>query len=67
MNGKISVIVVDGSFLDAVDPGASVVRFDGLAWDEALNLARLGLDQGLDIVLRQEEVSEHGQEEQPVL
>lgn len=62
-----TVFLIDGPFVDAADPGASVVRFDGLVWDEALNLAHMGLDQGFDVALRQEGVIEHGQEEQPVL
>ena len=63
-----TLFLIDGAFVDAMDPGTSVVRFDGLAWDEALNLARMGLEQGYDIVLRQnEEGSKHGEEKQPVL
>ena len=61
------VFLIDGAFVDAADAGTSVIRFDGLTWDEALNLARMGLEQGYDVVFRQEEVDEHGEEERSVL
>lgn len=46
-----TVIAVNGSFLDAVDPGTDSLRFDNLTWEEAIELARLSFEQGYEIVV----------------
>lgn len=51
MNGRYTVIVVDGSYLDAYTPGNDSVRFDGLTWNEAAELSRLAFAQDYEIVL----------------
>lgn len=46
-----TIIAVDGSFLDAADTGTDSLRFDGLTWTEAVELARLSFNQGFQVVL----------------
>lgn len=48
---RFTVLAVDGAFLDAADPGTDALRFDGLTWEEAVELARLSFDQGYQIVI----------------
>lgn len=50
-NQLFTVIAVDGSFLNAADPGTDSLRFDGLTWDEAVEMARLSFGQGYQIVV----------------
>ena len=54
---RFTVLAVDGAFLDAADPGTDALRFDGLTWEEAVELARLSFDQGYQIVVWQAEES----------
>jgi hypothetical protein len=50
-----SVFVVDGEWTDATDPITDCLRFDGLGWDEACGLAKMGCDQGYQVsILRQD-------------
>lgn len=59
-----TIFLIDGAFVDTADPGTSVIRFDGLTWDEAVALAQRCAEQGYDAVLRQyEEGPGHGEEE----
>lgn len=54
---RFTVLAVDGTFLDAADPGTDALRFDGLTWEEAVELARLSFDQGYQIVVWRAEKS----------
>jgi len=55
MNGLFTVIVVDGSVVDICEVETNAVRYDGLTWDESVELARLSFKQGFEIVLWKEE------------
>lgn len=62
-----TVIAVNGSFLDAVDPGTDSLRFDNLTWEEAIELARLSFEQGYEIVVwRMPEADENEQTENAI-
>ena len=54
---RFTVLAVDGAFLDAADPGTDALRFYGLTWEEAVELARLSFDQGYQIVVWRAEES----------
>lgn len=46
-----TVIPIDGSFLDVLDSGTDSIRYDGLSWDEAVELCRLSFMQGYEVVI----------------
>ena len=46
-----TVIPINGNFLDAIDPSTELLRFDGLFWDEAVELCRLSFLQGFECVI----------------
>lgn len=55
MAETFTLIVVDGSFLDVTDIGTDSVRFNGLTWEESVELARLSFRNGHEVVLWREE------------
>lgn len=62
-----TVISVNGSFLDAADPGTDSLRFDNLTWEEAVELAKLSFSQGFELVLwRMPEADEDEQTENAI-
>ena len=50
-----SVIICEGDFVDILEPDAKSVRFDGLSEEEMHALLKLALEQGMDVVIRQQE------------
>ena len=48
---RFAVTAVDGSFLDVADPYTDSLRFEGLTWDEAVELSRLAFVQGFEVIL----------------
>lgn len=48
---QYTVIVVDGEVSDMNDPFTNTVRYDGLTWEESVELARLSFAQGFEIVV----------------
>lgn len=46
-----TAMVINGQFIDAAEPGTDLLRFDGLIWEEAVELARLSFLQGYQVVL----------------
>ncbi len=48
-----TVIAINGSFMEAGNLDVSLMRFDNLAWDESVILARLSFKQGYEIVIWQ--------------
>ena len=41
-----TVLPINGSFLDVLDPGTESLRYDGLSWEEAVELCRISFNQG---------------------
>lgn len=52
-NQLFTVTAVNGSFLDAADPGTDSLRLYNLTWDEAAELTRLLFLQDFEIVIWQ--------------
>lgn len=50
-NELFTVIVIDGEATDLCDIDTSSIRYDGLTWDESVQLARLSFVQGFEIVI----------------
>lgn len=48
---KFTVVVVDGEAADLGDFSTPSVRYDGLTWDEGVQLARLSFKQGFEVVI----------------
>lgn len=48
---RFSVIVVDGEAADLCNVDTQSLRYDGLTWDEGVQLARLSFGQGFEIVI----------------
>lgn len=46
-----TVMPIDGSFLDVLGSGTDSLRYDGLSWDEAVELCRLSFLQGFEVVI----------------
>lgn len=46
-----TVIVIDGEATDLCDIDTPSIRYDGLTWDESVQLARLSFVQGFEIVI----------------
>ncbi len=59
-----TVLPINGSFLDVLDPGTESLRYDDLTWDEAVELCRLSFLQGFECVIwRTTENGEAGESE----
>jgi hypothetical protein len=50
MESTFTVILIDGNWLDACEPGTDSLRFDGLSENDARRLARMAFDQGHQVV-----------------
>jgi hypothetical protein len=50
MESTFTVILIDGNWLDACEPGTDSLRFDGLSATDAQQLARLAFGQGFQAV-----------------
>lgn len=50
-NELFTVIVVDGEVANLCDIDTPSIRYDGLSWDESVQLARLSFAQGFEIVI----------------
>lgn len=48
---KFTVIVVDGEAADMGDFATPSIRYDGLTWEQSVELAKLSFAQGFEIVL----------------
>lgn len=48
---RFTLIVVDGEAADIGDFYTPSIRYDGLTWDESVQLARLSFTQGFEIVI----------------
>ena len=46
-----TVLPINGSFLDVLDPGTESLRYDGLSWEEAVELWRISFNQGYECVI----------------
>lgn len=46
-----TVLPINGSFLDVLDPGTESLRYDGLSWEEAVELCRISFNQGYECVI----------------
>ena len=66
LDGLFTVIAVDGPAADLSDVGTDSLRYDGLSWEEAVELARLSFMQGFEIVLWREREENNGQTESAV-
>lgn len=59
MNGSLyTVLAVNGDFADAIIPETDSLRYDGLSWDEAVELCRLSFMQGYECVIWRMEMGE---------
>ena len=56
-NQLFTVIAIAGAFLDAADAGTDSLRFDGLTWEESVELARLSFCMGYQVVIWRAEES----------
>lgn len=50
-DGRFTVIVVDGDAGDLGDFSTPSIRYDGLTWEDSVQLARLSFKQGFEIVV----------------
>jgi len=50
-NSRFCVVVVDGEAQDMGDFDTPSIRYDGLSWEESVQLARLSFEQGFEIVI----------------
>ena len=46
-----SVTVINGNYLDAADIETETLHYDGLSFDEAVELCRLSFSQGFQCVI----------------
>lgn len=46
-----TVIVVDGEACEIGDYDTQSVRYDGLTWDESVQLAQLSFGQGFEVIV----------------
>lgn len=62
MDGLFTVIVVDGDYFNAFEICSQTdsVRFDGLTWEDSMELARLSFMQGFEIVIWRQDEGEGG-------
>lgn len=55
MNDELyTVLPINGSFLDILDPGTEFLRYDCLTWEEAVELCRISFLQGYQLVIWQQ-------------
>jgi len=50
-DARFVVIVVDGDAADLSDPYTDSIRYDGLTWNDSVELARLSFMQGYELVI----------------
>lgn len=51
MEGRFTVIVVDGEAADLMDAATNSIRYDGLSWSDSIELCRLSFTQGFEVVI----------------
>ena len=51
MEGLFTVIPVDGEAVNVGDFETESLRYDGLTWDEAVELCRLSFLQGFEVIV----------------
>jgi len=51
MEGFFTVVPVDGHAIDVGDIDVSCLRYDGLTWEEAINLCALSFNQGFEVII----------------
>ena len=51
MDGKFTVIAVNGEVVDLAEPLTDSLRFDNLSWSESVELCRLSFMQGYQCVI----------------
>lgn len=58
---RFSLFVIDGEPVDwSNDPTVPCLRYEGLAWEEAVELCRLSFDQGYTAIIWRIDVSDAG-------
>ena len=60
MEGKFTVIPIDGNAADVCDPYTDSLRYDGLTWAEAVELCRLSFTQGFQVIVWKIDAAEDG-------
>ena len=55
MEGKFTVIAVDGDAAGILEPFTDSLRYDGLSWSESVELCRLSFMQGFQCVIWKQE------------
>ena len=58
MDGLFTVIPVDGEAVNVGDLETESLRYDGLTWDEAVELCRLSFLQGFECIIWKIEAGE---------
>ena len=51
MEGLFTVIPVNGEAVTAGDPYTESLRYDGLTWEDAIELVRLSFMQGFEVII----------------
>lgn len=59
MDGRFTVIVVDGHAADFSDVYTDSVRYDGLSWPDSVELARLSFTQGFEVIVWKQDDDDH--------
>lgn len=64
LDGRFTVIVIDGDLSDYVSTGeTAALQYDGLTWADCVELVRLSFTQGYTAVIWKQEGGENGETE----
>lgn len=55
MDERFVLIVIDGHFSDFFDPSTDSVKFEGLTWEESVQLAKISFRNGHEVVIWEQE------------
>ena len=56
VNEKFTLIVIDGHFADFFDLSTDSVKFEGLTWEESVQLAKISFRNGHEVVIWKQEL-----------